>query len=297
MDNAHDVIVVGGGFAGVTAARDLHKRGLSTILLEARDRIGGRTWTEERHGWKVELGGTWIHWTQPFVWSEVQRYGLEVVETLGASSERIVLMIDGVPRELTGEQVGELIEGFETFFAEATLVWERPYDAHFRWLELAERDSVSVADRLDSLDLSPLQRAGVGAYLEVLTMCPPEDASYVETLRVWALVGATFPLFNDALARYKLAAGTGALIEAMASDAGCRIELQTPVAAIRHDDRGVEVETANGAVHQASAAVVAVPLNVLHDLRFEPALTSAKDRGLRGEARRPGIQALSRGRG
>ena len=48
-------------------------------MLEARDRIGGRTWTAERLGRRLELGGTWVHPTQPHVWAELTRYGLEVV--------------------------------------------------------------------------------------------------------------------------------------------------------------------------------------------------------------------------
>ena len=91
---SYDVVIIGGGFAGVTAARDLQKRGLSTIVLEARDRLGGRTYYEERNGFHVELGGTWIHWTQPFVWAEKERYGLEVQETPGCVAERIAIKID-----------------------------------------------------------------------------------------------------------------------------------------------------------------------------------------------------------
>ena len=72
-----DIIVVGGGFAGVTAARDCERNGYKTLLLEARDRLGGRTWTSEFEGEPIELGGTWIYNSQPFVWSEVIRYGLD----------------------------------------------------------------------------------------------------------------------------------------------------------------------------------------------------------------------------
>ena len=74
-----DVIVIGAGFAGLTAARELSRRGHSVVVLEARDRIGGRTWTTERLGRTLELGGTWVHPTQPHVWAEITRYGLEVV--------------------------------------------------------------------------------------------------------------------------------------------------------------------------------------------------------------------------
>jgi phytoene dehydrogenase-like protein len=59
----YDVVVVGAGFAGLTAARELSRRGHSVLVVEARDRIGGRTWTTERFGRTLELGGTWVHWT------------------------------------------------------------------------------------------------------------------------------------------------------------------------------------------------------------------------------------------
>ncbi|WP_347038801.1 FAD-dependent oxidoreductase [Glutamicibacter halophytocola] len=72
-----DVIVIGAGLAGATAARELGARGVDSIVLEARDRLGGRLYTEKRFGKYLELGGNWMHWTQPHVWAEITRYGLE----------------------------------------------------------------------------------------------------------------------------------------------------------------------------------------------------------------------------
>ena len=81
---APSVIVIGGGFCGVTAARELGQRGYDVTLLEARNRLGGRTFTAEFAGEATDMGGTWIHWQQPHVWSEMQRYGLKLKETPGA---------------------------------------------------------------------------------------------------------------------------------------------------------------------------------------------------------------------
>src|SRR5579859_2845643 len=80
-----DVIVVGGGFAGVTAAREATLHGRSTLLLEARERLGGRTWTAPWNGVAIEYGGGWVHWHQPHTWSEITRAGLRV--TLSGDAE------------------------------------------------------------------------------------------------------------------------------------------------------------------------------------------------------------------
>src|SRR4051812_651732 len=74
----HDVIVVGGGFAGISAAREVARAGRRALLLEARDRLGGRTWTAPWGEHAIEYGGGWVHWHQPHVWSEILRHGLAV---------------------------------------------------------------------------------------------------------------------------------------------------------------------------------------------------------------------------
>jgi glycine/D-amino acid oxidase-like deaminating enzyme len=73
----YDVAVIGAGYAGLIAARELAVRGRSVLLVEARDRIGGRTWTSSKDGYAWEMGGTWVHWGQPHVYTELSRYGLE----------------------------------------------------------------------------------------------------------------------------------------------------------------------------------------------------------------------------
>lgn len=59
----YDVVIIGTGFAGLIAARNLSRNpSLRVLLLEGRDRIGGRTWTAKALGEEFEMGGTWIHW-------------------------------------------------------------------------------------------------------------------------------------------------------------------------------------------------------------------------------------------
>lgn len=76
-----DVIVVGAGYAGLTACRDLCIAGFKVLLLEARDRIGGRTYTVDVGGHLYEMGGTWVHWNQPHVYREMSRYRMTTLST------------------------------------------------------------------------------------------------------------------------------------------------------------------------------------------------------------------------
>lgn len=63
INDHYDVVVIGAGFAGLTAARDLVcSSNLKVLLLEARDRIGGRTFTTKELGEEFEIGGQWVHW-------------------------------------------------------------------------------------------------------------------------------------------------------------------------------------------------------------------------------------------
>jgi monoamine oxidase len=67
----YDVIVVGAGYCGLTAARNAAAEGLKVLLLEGRDRIGGRSWSSTIGGYPFEMGGTWVHWN---TWREMSRY-------------------------------------------------------------------------------------------------------------------------------------------------------------------------------------------------------------------------------
>ena len=72
------MIVIGGGLAGLRAARDLADGGRSVVVLEARDRVGGRGLTAELGGHRIELGGSWFTPEHELVRGELERYRLTV---------------------------------------------------------------------------------------------------------------------------------------------------------------------------------------------------------------------------
>ena len=276
MTDQWDVVVIGGGLAGITAARDLQQRGLRTVVIEANDRLGGRTYTIEDEGCTIELGGTWIHWTQPFIWAEKERYGLEIEETPGCVAEHIVIHRGDRIEALDEHEIAEFMGGFDLFFSEALQVWERPYDAHYNWKAIQERDTISVADRMASLKLTPLQQAAIGGFLEILSMSAPKSASYVEMMRCFALSGWNTVVFKDVAARYKFAKGTGALVDAIVRDGGFDVITNAQVSTITQGSDGVSIQTSNGDIYQSRIGIVTVPMNVMNTVRFNPPLSPIK---------------------
>jgi monoamine oxidase len=80
----HDVVVVGAGMAGLTAARTLAEAGLKVLVVEAQDRIGGRIWTRHLGDEAIELGAEFIHGRPPELWALIDEAGLETYERGGA---------------------------------------------------------------------------------------------------------------------------------------------------------------------------------------------------------------------
>jgi monoamine oxidase len=272
----YDAIVIGGGFAGVTAARELHQNGLRVLLLEARPRIGGRTFTSEVGGHELELGGAFFHWTQPHAWAEITRYGIEIDEADAAEPVQSAWVTSSELRQGTPEQVGALVfQAAGPFFQDATQVLPRPHDPLFS-PEIAKLDELSVAARLDGLGLPEDQRDVLAAIFASSCHCSPSDAGLVEMLRWYTLPGATMTAYLDSVARYTVRGGTRRLIEAILADARPEVRLSTPVKAVRQQGDQVVVTTEAGDTVSARALVLTLPLNVLGKVEFSPPLSAGK---------------------
>ena len=292
----HDVIVVGGGFAGVTAAREVALRGRSVLLLEARDRLGGRTWSGDWDGVAIEYGGAWVHWHQPHTWSEITRAGLRV--ELSADAQRAHWWVGDERRDGTIAERDAIAErGWNRFVEGVHDALPNPHDPSFALDDLAPFDRLSIAERLDELKLDEEERAVLEAELESLASGPLAEVGAVSVLRTHALSGYSLALAQYTGGRVALADGTGSLLAAIASAAPVETLLETPVAAVRDRGGQVEVETRAGAFHEAAVVVVAVPLNVLGSIEFEPVLSEGKQEAIAlGQASR-GVKIFLRGRG
>ena len=275
MADQYDVIVIGGGFAGVTAARELKHRGHSVVIVEARDRLGGRTWVAPFSGVQVEMGGTWVHWLQPHVWAEMRRYGLGVVESPRAA--RCGWIADGVLKEVSSDQYYPLVDdAINRYCYDAREVFDRPYEPLMRAETVAAIDSQSIRDRLESIDLPTEIKDLLDGEWSSVGHAPNSEAGLSVALRWFALSGWDARLMQDAAGRFKFAQGTVSLIDAMVADASPEILLSSPVAAIEQRSELATVTIRNGRRLTCRAVVMTAPLNTWRAIEFTPALSAGK---------------------
>ena len=275
----HDVVVVGGGFAGVTAAREAARDGRSVLLLEGRDRLGGRTWTAPWKGHQIEYGGGWVHWHQPHTFSEITRAGLTV--ELSGDPDVTAWYVGEERRTGTiAERDAIANRGWLQFVDGVERSLPNPHDPTLAIDELARIDRLTIAQRVDELDLDEEHREVLWAELESLAHGPLDEAGAASVLRWHALSGYSLALTQYTGGRVTLTTGTRGLLEAIAGGARYETRLSTPVAAVRRRGDGVEVETRAGELLPAARAVVAVPLNTRGAIEFEPALSELKLEGI-----------------
>jgi monoamine oxidase len=271
-----DVVVIGGGFAGLVAARDLRKGGKSVILLEARDRLGGRTWYRTLPGTdvSVEYGGAWF-WTDghPALAAEIERYGLELDQMPAPTT---VSWVTRAGRVDGSDAVGAL----RTAMASADHVLE-PVLARVAAGWSADRRS-SIAD-LDVPFAGWLRSLGLRAEVEDFMLAfgaamgggDPEEQSVLAILADAVNTGYRFEeAFTDI--GQSLSRGTKSLVDAIAADARADVRVGSVARRIRSDDDGAHVDLDGGGTFSASAAVVALPLNIWRDLAFDPPLSDHK---------------------
>jgi monoamine oxidase len=290
----HDVVVVGGGFAGVTAARELQHAGKNTVLVEARDRLGGRTWTAAFAGREVELGGTWVHWFQPHVWAEMRRYGLGLVES-PAHDDCAWVVGDEVRHGTAAQLWSRLFEGSDRLCHDSEELLPRPHDPFFR--DLSAVDRLSIRDRLEELDLAEEEWDLTEALWAGLCSAYVHETGLVAALRWHALAGWSTERMLSCSSRYKIEGGTRRLVEAIAADGGFEIRFGATVEAVEVAGEEVAVRLADGSTLGARAVVVAVPLNVLASIEFTPGLAAGKREAVENGQSSHGIKTWARVRG
>lgn len=256
------VVVVGAGMAGLAAAQALHLDGREVLVLEARDRLGGRVWTEEVDGVSVDLGAAWIH---------------------GPRDNPAALLLEGhggdweADESLAGELLVRDADGRSYSAAElraATRFALGALDDLWSALDDLGVDDASMAEvidwHLEEEGLVGAERtlaAFVGKQLtvELDYAAPADDISAASEWEVFEHRGGDVVPVG----------GYGGLVEALAR--GLDVRLGEPVVAVDWSEETVSVETPV-ATYETTHVILAVPLHVLQtgQIRFEPELPEAR---------------------
>ncbi|HEU5169191.1 MAG TPA: NAD(P)/FAD-dependent oxidoreductase [Gemmatimonadales bacterium] len=232
--SAADVTVVGAGVAGLAAARTLGTAGLRVVVLEARERIGGRILTRHLPGFPlpIELGAEFVHGRARAVWNVVRAAGLSVVKV----GERHDLARDRglAPAPELETPLRELVR------RAGELPEDRPVGAVLR-----------------AMTLPPDQAAMLRSYVEGFHAVDADRASARAIARVER--GQS----SGTGAGYRILDGYDTLAEWLRRAAGCEVRLGAPVARVRWQPGSVEVSTPDGAEIGSRAVVITVPAGVL----------------------------------
>ena len=269
MSARYDVAVIGGGFAGLAAAREVSFQGRSVVLVEAQDRLGGRTWTTEGLGARIEMGGTDVHWLQPHVWTEVARYGLRIEEF--APPQQLLYLENGQVKEASDEVVfGLMAKGMDALAQASRQAWPRPHDPRFSDAAV-QYDKLTLGEFLAGVEMSDAERAMTSSFWAAACQAPLDQAGLTLPLRWLALAGWDWQLMLDVISRYKIVGGTGLLVDGFVSDITGDIRTGLAARRVIESPDGVRVQLSDGTEIEAGAVICAVPVNVLAAIDFDPA--------------------------
>ena len=244
MSQSADAIVIGGGIAGLETTRHLTQAGLHVVLLEARDRLGGRIWTQYVDGQPVELGAEFIHGRPPEIFNAVSRAALKVVPVEG----RIVAKHRG-RWDASGNVMEEVDRLFESMPGDEPDQTFAHYLAHTRVSPEAKEHALNFVQGFHAADPEK-----VGVHWLIETTKAEEEIEGEGSFRLVDGYERLLHAIEDQIVQNRV-----------------QIHLHHPVTAVHWKPGEVRAHTASAEYH-ARRAVITVPLSLLKErtILFEP---------------------------
>ncbi|WP_344374348.1 NAD(P)/FAD-dependent oxidoreductase [Agromyces tropicus] len=277
-----DVVIVGAGAAGLTAATELVTAGREVVVLEARDRVGGRLWTGDVDGAMLEIGGQWVSPDQDALIETLDELGLETYDRY-REGQNVYIAEDGerrlfegeifpVPAKTEGEIVG-LIEKLDA------LVAEIDPDAPWTHPRAKELDEISFAHWLETQTDDVEARLNIGMFIAGAMLTKPTHAfSALQALLMAASAGSFSHLVDaDFILDKRVVGGLQQVPLLLAERLGDRVRLGQPVRTVRWQEdapagaAAVVAVTDELEVH-ARELVLAVPPVLVDRISYEPPL-------------------------
>ncbi|WP_209372737.1 flavin monoamine oxidase family protein [Brevibacterium renqingii] len=276
-EEACDVVIVGAGPTGLSAARRLRREGRSVIVLEARDRVGGRTWTDHIDGQMYELGGQWISPDQTALLELVAELGKETYPRyrdgdsvyIAPDGTRTVYSGDMFPvAESTRAEMERLIAVLDELAAR--IGPKTPWDAP----DAAELDSISFHHWLREQSDDELACENIGLFIAGGMLTKPATAfSALQAVLMAASAGSFTHLVDDHfILDRRVVGGMQSVSVQMAAELGeDTVRLGQPVRRIDWTADAVTASTDELTI-RADRAIIAVPPNLYSRITFDPPL-------------------------
>ena len=278
--------VIGAGLAGLAAARKLAAAGRKVLVVEARDRVGGRTLNHAvtapgaKPGTIVEVGGQWVGPTQDRVLAMIRELGLSTFKTY--TTGKLVDIRDGERNEYEGRiPPGTLLGSVEAQVAITRLnrmAKEVPLDKPWTAPKAVEWDSQTFQSWIDRNLFSDSSKALMQLAVESVFSAQPRDPSLLGVLFYIHSGGNMELLLNTegGAQEARIVGGSQRIALEMARQLGDRVLLNSPVLRIDHNDQGVTLH-GDGFELQAQRAIVAIPPTLAGRIRYAPALDGLRD--------------------
>ena len=275
-----DVVVIGAGVSGLTAAHDLRQAGLSVTVLEARDRVGGRLWTQVVDGATLELGGQWVSPDQDALIKTLEELDLETYERY-REGDSVYVGRDGVTRRFTGDifpaspetqrEIERLIGLIDDLSTEVNPA--APW-AHPRAKEL---DIISFWSWLTEQTGDEEARDNIALFVaDAMLTKPAHTFSVLQALMMASSAGGFMRLVEaDFILDRRVIGGLQQVPLRLAQGLGDDVRLSQPVRRLEWSESGV-IATTDSSTVTARFAIAAIPPTLHGRIDYQPPLPRAQ---------------------
>lgn len=278
MEKIYDVVIIGAGFAGLAAGLSLKKNGLETVILEARNRVGGRTetkWLED--GTQIDLGGQWLGPTQDRMYELAEQYEVPTFPSQLFGKGQYHYLGDVHDQE--PEEMLELLAELDQLAEQVDL--DHPHQSP----EIASQDRMTLASWLSLQGKDEEIANFVGRMMAGgLLAADAGEVSLFQMLYYIKAGGGTQSLLGakGGAQQDRIVGGPQEIAKKMADDYGS-VYYEQVVNTVTKNDTGYLVETRSGEQYQGKHILIAVPPTVVNSkITFTPELPVWKKKTLQG---------------